>query len=217
MNAVSPAAPIPQDDIPFTARDGILETVLDQLTPLYQTIHGSDADLARQAALDAMTPYLQDDRADLAVAGQIVACGLTAMRVFQMCMQPDTKPADLARLCRTADTLSRTEQRYRVTGLYPDQAAAPKPRPPARPVLVETAAPPPSPEPPAAQKQAAPPRQQAPLSDDDFEEIEAAFNEGRADRLLAGETFQEADHSSRNRVNAAFTRTGLEKDFPGPA
>jgi hypothetical protein len=71
-----------------------------------------------------MDPYWNDEAADLAVAGQIVACGLATMRVLRMCMKPDTTPADLARLCRTADTLSRTEQRHRVSGLYP---APPKP------------------------------------------------------------------------------------------
>lgn len=102
-----------------TSRERRFETVIDQLVPLYAQIYDGDVDIARQAALDAMDPYLNDEAADLTVAGQIVACGLASMRVFQMCMKPDATPADMARLCRTADTLSRTEQRHRTTGLHP--------------------------------------------------------------------------------------------------
>jgi hypothetical protein len=79
-----------------------------------------------------MDPYIQDERTDLAVAGQIIACGLAAMRVLQLCMRPDINAVELSRLTRTADTLSRTEQRHRKTGLYP---APPKPaRTPALPI-----------------------------------------------------------------------------------
>jgi hypothetical protein len=102
-----------------TARQRLLDSVVDQLEPLYAMIYDGDTELARQAACDAMEPYLHDDCADLAVAGQIIACGLTAMRVLNLCMRPDIKSDELARLVRTVDTLGRTEQRHRKTGLYP--------------------------------------------------------------------------------------------------
>ena len=111
--------------ITSTPRERLLETVLDQLTPMYAMIYDGDMDTARQAAADAMDSYVQDERADLAVAGQIIACGLTTMRILQNCMRPEISEADLARLTRTADTLSRTAQRARVSGLYPP--AEPKP------------------------------------------------------------------------------------------
>jgi hypothetical protein len=109
-----------------TARERLLENVLDQLEPLYATMYDGDLEIARQAAEDAMDPYVQDERADLAIAGQIIACGVAAMRALQLCMKPDIDAAELARLTRTADTLNRIEQRHRKTGLYP---ASPKPTP----------------------------------------------------------------------------------------
>ena len=109
-----------------TARERLLDSVLDQLEPMYAMLYDGDIELARQAAFDAMEPYLQDDSTDLAVAGQIIACGLTTMRVLNLCMKPDIKSEELARLVRTVDTLGRTEQRHRKTGLYP---IPPKPAP----------------------------------------------------------------------------------------
>jgi hypothetical protein len=116
-----------------TARERLLETVLDQLELLFAPIYEGDQDLARQAAMDAMEPYARDDRTDLAVAAQIIACGLTAMRVFQQCMRPEINEAELARLTRIADTLGRTEQRHRKTGLYPNPPAQPKRQAPPAP------------------------------------------------------------------------------------
>lgn len=125
-----------------TARERLLENVLDQLEPLYALIYEGDHDIARQAAMDAMDPYIQDERTDLAVAGQIIACGLAAMRVLQLCMRPDINAMELARLTRTADTLSRTEQRHRKTGLYPTP-----PKPARTPALPTPAPAPPEPTP----------------------------------------------------------------------
>jgi hypothetical protein len=109
-----------------TARERLLENLLDQLEPLYATIYEDEPERARLAAYDALEPYLRDDRADLAVAAQIIACGLASMRILTQCMNPGIKSDELARLVRTVDMLGRTEQRHRKTGLYP---AAPKPEP----------------------------------------------------------------------------------------
>jgi hypothetical protein len=113
-----------------TARERLLDNILDQLEPIYALIY-EDPGQARQAAMDAMDPYFQDERTDLAAAGQIVACGLTAMRVFQQCMRPDIDDAALARLTRIADTIGRTEQRLRKTALYVAPAQPRRPSPPA--------------------------------------------------------------------------------------
>jgi hypothetical protein len=111
-------------------RERLLAAVLDQLEPMFAMLYDGDFTMGRGAAMDAMEPYVQDERADLATAGQIVACGLASMRVLKLCMNPDASAADLARLTRTVDTLSRTEHRHRTTGLYPP--AEPKPAAPKR-------------------------------------------------------------------------------------
>jgi hypothetical protein len=211
---------------PTTARQSILETVIDQLVPLYAQIYDGKPDIARQAAVDAMDPYWHDEAADLAVAGQIVACGLATMRVLQMCMKPDATPADLARLCRTADTLSRTEQRHRVSGLYP---ASPKPV--AKPAATRGAtvhslpvkAPPTPPtidEPPPANAQRAradfmmdfqvsqpeaAPGSTSPaetLTHEDYCEIYRASRDGRLGRIMAGNPGL-AERELIDRVRAA--------------
>jgi cell division protein FtsN len=110
-----------------TPRERLLVSVLDQLAPVYAQMYDGDMETARQAASDALDPYVQDERADLFVAGQIIACGLISMRIFQNCMREDVTEAELARLTRTADTLSRTTQRHRTSGLYPPAEARPAP------------------------------------------------------------------------------------------
>jgi hypothetical protein len=105
-----------------------------------------------------MDPYVQDEHTDLAVAGQIIACGLCAMRVLQMCMKPDITPTEMARLSRTADTLGRTAQRHRGSGLY---LAPPKPaRATPQPNLRAVAAPETAPE--TAPPPVAPPKAEVP-------------------------------------------------------
>jgi hypothetical protein len=117
---------------------------------VYAQIYDGDMETARQAASDALDPYVQDERADLFVAGQIIACGLTSMRIFQNCMRADVTEGELTRLTRTADTLSRTAQRYRTSGLYPPAEAkpapnrTPKPRVASPPPAKDTAAKPPA-------------------------------------------------------------------------
>ena len=167
----------------YTPRERLLDTVLDQLEPLYIQLTNGDAAMARQAAMDAMAPYVQDEQADLNVAGQIVACGLTAMRVYKMCMQPDTTAADLAKLSRIADTLSRTEQRHRKTGLYPKAESKPAAPKPARALRVV-------PQPVATQQpEPAPaPGTDDPLTPEDYQEIYHAAMEGRLGDILSDST-----------------------------
>jgi hypothetical protein len=74
-------------------------------------------------------------------------------------MREDVNEPELARLTRTADTLSRTAQRHRVSGLYPP--AAPKPaasRAPTLRVVSSQEPPPPAAEPEPAPEAEAPPQ-----------------------------------------------------------
>lgn len=195
---------------PQTARERLLKTVLDQLIPMYAAIYEGDMETARQAAADAMDPYVQDDRTDLAVAGQIIACGLTSMRIFQNCMRSDVTEPDLARLIRTADTLSRTAQRHRTCGLYPP--AEPKPAANRAPNLRVVPTPPQeTQEPQAQQPDTAPAPETGPLTKDEYIQIHRATKSGRLGEILSGDAAP-ADRAIRDRILALSEQAGVQPE-----
>lgn len=219
--AMSPTVEISAfDSLP--ARDRLLAAVLDQLEPMFAMLYDGDLTMGRGAAMDAMEPYVQDERTDLATAGQIVACGLASMRVLQMCMKPDANAAELARLARTIDTFSRTEHRHRTTGLYPP--AEPKPVAPKRaPALRATPKPvvedprevaPQAPADVTAEvtsdvTTASQPKEPAarPQTSDDRRQLAAAARETRLDDILSVEVGA-PNRSIRDRILASSALNG---------